>query len=206
MKKIICLIIVLIVSFCLTACSTGTPNLSNSGENIPDLEKLDQEETYPDGPGALEVIYRGMAELEEDADCIAEIEVQSSKAILLDEFPRTHSQAKVITVLKGDLKVDDIIEVIEEGGKTDKGDAIVGVPVMKTKTPYILCLHQDDDVYFVVGAFQGKFIEKEGYVFQQGTEETKINAYSPQKIDVFKESIAAKYDKAVSSETSDAAN
>ena len=206
MKKFICSIIVVVVGLCLMACSTGMPNLSNDIENTPDLEKLDQEETYPDGPGALEVTYRGMAELEEDADCIAEIKVQSSEVILLDGFPRTHSQAKVITVLKGDLKVDDIIKVIEEGGKTDKGDAIVGVPVLNAKSTYILYLHREDDAYFVVGAFQGKFIEKEGYVFQQGTDGTKINAYSPQEIDDFKESIAVKYDKTASSGASEAAN
>jgi len=52
-----------------------------------------------------------------------------------------------------------------------------------------------------VGAFQGKFIVKEGYVFQQATEETKIKSYSPQSIDTFRESI-----KAAANGTSGAAN
>lgn len=147
-------------------------------------------------PGTLEAIYRDIAGMAEDADCIAEVTVQSSVVMLLDGFPRTHSLAKVVTALKGGLKEGAVIEVIEEGGRTDKGEAVVGVPVMSTGSTYVLFLHQSDDAWFIVGAFQGRFIVKEGYVFQQATEETKIKPYSPQKLEDFRENIAGKYGNA----------
>lgn len=187
-KMIVCFALAVILGICLAACSAGAQN--QGSENAPDIANLDREETYPDVPGSLEVIYRDIAELERDADCIAEVTVQNSEVIPLDGFPRTHSQAKVVTALKGDLKTGDVIEVIEEGGRTDKGEAIAGVPVMDAGSTYILFLHRTDDAWFIVGAFQGKFIVKEGYVFQQATEETKIQSYSPQKIEDFRESVA----------------
>jgi hypothetical protein len=91
--------------------------------------------------------------------------------------------------LKGGLEKGAIIEIVEEGGNTNKGDAIVGVPVMKKGSKYILFLDILDGLYYPKGAFQGKFIEREGYVFQQATEGIKLDDYSPEPINEFKNEV-----------------
>jgi hypothetical protein len=171
------MIVVILVLLTICSCSNG---------QTPDVAKIDQEETYPETPGSLEKVYATFAELEEDASLIAEVEIQSTEVVMLDEFPQTHSQAKVLAALKGDLQTGATIEIVEEGGDTDQGDAAVGVPAMRESSKYILFLDVLDGIYYIKGAFQGKFIEREGYVFQQATEDIKLDDYSPELIDEFK--------------------
>ncbi len=93
--------------------------------------KIDAEETYPQIPVALAVVYKSVEELANDAEYIAEIEVQSAD-VLLRLPPLSLSNVKVITPLKGDLKADDVITVAEEGAMaTESSEAfIVGAPVL----------------------------------------------------------------------------
>ncbi len=154
---------------CISACSANSININ----------KLDRKETYPEFPGSLVTIYTSMEQLLQDADIIAEVTVNEQKVIPLSGFPQTRSQVHIDTLLKGDAAKGDIITVIEEGGVTEEETVIAGVPPMEQGKTYILYLTEYDGKYYVLGAFQGKFIIKEGYVFQQSTKDTKMEAYSP---------------------------
>jgi hypothetical protein len=158
---------------------------SCSGGAAANVAQIDREETYPEAPVSPEKIYATFEEMKADAPLIAEVEITGTEAVMLDGFPQTYSTAKILTALKGDLKTGDIIEIVEEGGATDDGEAIVGVPVMKENAKYFLFLDVSDGRYYPVGAFQGKFIERDGYVFQQATEDIKLKDYSPKPADKF---------------------
>ena len=54
---------------------------------------------------------------------------------------------------------------------------------------YILFLTEYNGSYYVCGAFQGRFIEREGYVFQQATEDTKLRGYTPISVEDFADSL-----------------
>ena len=151
----------------------------------PDIAAIAAEETYPESPVALETIFTQLDDMIAYADSIAEVEVTDSDVILLDGFPQTHSAASVLTVLKGDMKSGDVIKVVEEGGTTEQGEAIAGVPVMKPGTKYILFLVHSDQQYYIAGAFQGKFIERSGYVFQQATSDARLTDYEPLSVEAF---------------------
>ncbi len=67
------------------------------------------------------------------------------------------------------------ITIIEEGSNS----TYWGVPPIEAGNHYMLFLvdsglPQYENSYCIAGAFQGKFIEREGYYFQQATEETKL--------------------------------
>lgn len=176
MKKILisCICLLLLLSFC--AC----------GSSGVDISKIESDETYPEGPGSLDTVYTNFEELAKASSLIAEVEIQDTYVVLLDGFPQTHSTTKVLDILVG-TEASDVIEVIEEGGATEKGIAVVGVPVMEAGGKYILFLAGGDGVYYITGAFQGKFIERDGFAFQQKTEDVGLTNYSPISIDAFKE-------------------
>jgi hypothetical protein len=162
----------------------GTIMLSGCAKK-PDIAAIDAEETYPESPVALEIIFTQLDNMIAYADSIAEVEVTDSDVILLDGFPQTHSTASVLTVMKGDMESGGVIEVVEEGGTTEQGEAIVGVPVMQPGEEYILFLLRSNEQYYIAGAFQGRFIERSGYVFQQATSDVKLTDYEPLSVEAF---------------------
>lgn len=55
-----------------------------------------------------------------------------------------------------------------------------GIPQLSSDNNYYLMLDDSNGIYYVCGAFQGRFIEREGYVYQQATEDIKQTfKYSP---------------------------
>ena len=171
----------------IAACNAPAPAVVSENQGtIPDLAKLDAEETYPQIPVALAVVYKSVEELANDAEYIAEIEVQSAD-VLLRLPPLSLSNVEVITPLKGNIKADDIITVAEEGAMAteDREAVIVGAPVLNMGNRYILFLNKYEDNYIVLGVYQGKFIEREGYVFQQSTDDIKTDAFAPVTIEEF---------------------
>lgn len=51
--------------------------------------------------------------------------------------------------------------------------------------------------YYICGAFQGRFIEREGYVFQQATEDVKLQKYAPLKLGDFEKMLTDTIDEIV---------
>ncbi len=187
MKKVVFMLLIIAAGFCLTACNAPAPaGASENQGTIPDLAKIDAEETYPQIPIALAVVYNSVEELVNDAEFIVEIEVQSAD-VLLRLPPLSLSNVKIITPLKGDLKADDVITVAEEGAMAteDREAVIVGAPVLNMGNRYILFINKYEDNYIVLGVYQGKFIEREGYVFQQSTDDIKTDAFAPVTIEAF---------------------
>jgi len=173
MKKILLPLLCILLSCCFAACSVS-------------IENLDREETYPDFPGSLETIYTSMEQLAQDADIIAEVTVAAQEVVSLDGLPQTHSQVRIEKLFKGSAAENDILAVIEEGCLTEVESVTLGVPPMAHDGKYILYLTEYNGNYYILGAFQGKFIVKEGYVFQQSTEEVKMKAYSPITVEDFR--------------------
>lgn len=58
-----------------------------------------------------------------------------------------------------------------------------GLPPLDKSNEYILFLFQDHGNTYICGAFQGRFIIREGYVFQQATEDVKLKNYSPTTVE-----------------------
>lgn len=169
MKKY--LILLLAAALLLVMVSCGANELSEA-----ELKKMAEEEIYPDFPGSLAEIYDSMEQLEQDAIAVVHAEVVGQEVILLDGLPQTHSRAKIKAVLKGDVSAGDEITVVEEG---DGEEFYIAVPPMKSSCEYVLFLTDYNGNYYPCGAFQGKFVIKEGYVFQQGAGDTYIKAYTP---------------------------
>ena len=177
MKKIFGLLMAMMLFFAVVSC--GANKLGES-----ELKKLAEEEIYPDYPGSLAVIYDSMEQLEQDASLAVHVEIQGQEAVPLDGLPRTHSRAKIKAVLKGDPAVGEEITVVEEG---DGEEFYMAVPPMNASREYILYLTEYEGKYYPCGAFQGKFVIKEGYVFQQGAGDTYIKEYTPVAVEEFVE-------------------
>lgn len=187
MKKYLLMLLSLICIFAMTACSGREP----------DLILLNDEEIYPSGPASLAVIFNSIEEISDYSALIVDCNVESSEVVMVDGFPQTHSTVTVHSVLKGDISEGESILVLEEGGITPAGTArLTGVPWLEIDNHYMLFLVESqlpgyEDAYYISGAFQGKFIEKEGYYFQQATENTKLSLdeYYPQTMDEFSDII-----------------
>lgn len=174
------LIACMILSLMLVSCSNGPSVLSEQ-----DIARIDTQETYADAPFSLVVHFHSLEEIYEYAEIVVDCTVTESQSVLLDSFPQTHSTVEVHEVLKG--KAGKTLTVIEEGGTAADGSQVyLGVPPMEEGGHYILFLvdsglSQYENSWCVAGAFQGKFIEREGYLFQQATEGVKLprEVYSP---------------------------
>ena len=170
----------------LSSCS------GNTGIKSSDIEAIDIEETYEDGPFSLDRTYSSIEELYTDSDLVIECRVESTEVVDVDGFPQTHSMVIIDDVLKGDNTEQTVI-VMEEGGSSEKlGSALLSVPPLEAGQHLILFLVKSEmpgfeNHYYVTGAFQGKFIEREGYFFQQATSDVKLSheAYYPMNHDDF---------------------
>lgn len=178
-KKVFILSAMLLVITILAGCSMQKESW---------IEKIDREETYPSAPGQLETVYADMDAIVADADLIAQVSVVNQTVEILDGFPQTHTNVKVTEVYKGVADVGDELEVVEEGGQ--EGKVMGGLPQLSNANDYILFLTEYNGCYYVCGAFQGRFIEREGYMFQQATEDTKLRSYTPVSVENFAASLA----------------
>lgn len=189
MKKFL-LIFITILLLVLGACSQKEEmeeiNITDCEEAIvlsaEEIEKLDAEETFEEGTGELAVVYQNMSEMVNDADLIAEITVDELQVVYNEfDLPKTHTTVILNHVIKKENAVNvtkgQKITVIEEGGI--EGFLQGGIPQMEKDTEYILFLQQYENNYYICGAFQGRFILKSGYAFQQGWESVKLKEYYP---------------------------
>ena len=179
MKKIITL--GLAVFFLLVAsCS------QNVGLSEEEIAVINEEETYDDLSGTLAIVFTSMKELYENADLVVEGTVTGTETVMLYGFPQTHSTFSIESVLKGNSSIRQV-KVMEEGARSSSiGEILPGVPTMEEGQRFLLFLvesglPQYESNYYIAGAFQGKFIEREGYYFQQATRDVKLpsETYSP---------------------------
>lgn len=147
------------------------------------INKINEEETYPDTPGELQTIYRSIKDIASDADEIVKVEVLESSIVMLEGYPQVQTTAQVQSAAKGNLKAGDKIEIVEEGG--GDGEVLGGIPHLNDTGSYVLFLTEYNQKYYIVGAFQGRFIEREGYLFQQASSGVKLRDYTPVKTDEF---------------------
>ena len=171
------------------------PNLI--GEQYPQqlINKINAEETYPEAPGSLEVIYKSMDELVADADMIVRISVNAQKTEVLDGYRQVHTSVTINDIYKGNLKTGDSVNIVEEAGQD--GKVLGGIPVLNSNYEYILFLTEYKGNYYPCGAYQGRFILREGYLFQQATEDVKLGTYTPMTVENFIAEILNKYSKPI---------
>lgn len=168
--------------FTLSACRGQVE--STGSIDADQIEEIDNEETYPSIPATLAVTYDDVESIINDADVVIKGVVAGQEVVSLGGYPQTHTMMDVSSVLKGDIQVGDSIEVIEEGGYD--GRLVCGIPQLSTDYNYYLMLLEYEGAYYVCGAFQGRFVERNGYVFQQATEDVKLTrAYAPLSADEF---------------------
>ncbi|MDR0917588.1 MAG: hypothetical protein LBN02_10445 [Oscillospiraceae bacterium] len=186
MKKLFTTALCLLLALSLFACKS-TP--SAVGLSAAQLRALAEEEVqYAGTTGTMYDIYRfnslqDIAIFDETALIIyAEVvnaEVIgdfSERGISTDNYPRARTTVSTIASMKGGAAVGDTFVINEWSG-----DEYVfgGIPFMTVGNRYILFLSQDfDGLRGIIGAF-GRFIEKQGYMFQQTAEEWRIPTYSP---------------------------
>lgn len=152
------------------------------------VSKIDFEETYPEAPGQLDVVYQDINAITQDATVIVYVSIEGQSVEMLDGFPQTHTEVYVQEVYKGNVDIGDTLEVIEEGGQ--EGKVMGGLPQLSDSYKYILFLTEYNENYYICGAFQGRFVEREGYMFQQATEDAKMQTYSPVSVEDFVSSLA----------------
>lgn len=182
MKRTRSVLSVLLTLLLLAGCAAG-------GLSARTMDAIDQEETYPDGPYELAAVYHSVEELYEAAHLVLVGHVTEQTCTDPDGFPQTTSRLKVEQVVYGAYPAETVA-VTEEGGTTSRGQVVyVGVPFMEQDQRYLLFLTKEDEQgrRFVVGAFQGKFILREGHLFQQAAQEVKLSreAYTPVPLEEF---------------------
>lgn len=147
------------------------------------------------GTTELAVSYSTVGEMLDDAELIIEGNVLSQKTIVHGDMPFTISQVKVKSTLLGEA-TDEIISVIETGGifkpEGKPGDDLPkaefklnGVDTLKPDEHIVLFLTyfegpQVDNAFIPIGAYQGKFVVKEGKKSTQATDTE--NKLSPQEM------------------------
>lgn len=185
MKSRIYIFILVIAVVFLGACSQD-----KGSELVERIRKINEEETYPETPGELEIKYDNIDNIISDADNIVKIKVLEQSIEMLDGYPQTNTVAEVDYVSKGALNIGDKIVIVEEGGNGE--EVLGGIPVLKDKSEYVLFLTEYNDKYYIVGAFQGRFIEREGHLFQQATSDVKLTKYTPIETEEFLKMIKEK--------------
>ena len=159
------------------------PNLISEQDPQQLINKINSEETYAEVPGSLEKIYKSIDELVADADMIVRISVNAQKVEVLDGYRQIHTSVTINNIYKGDLKIGDSVNIVEEAGQ--EGKVLGGIPVLNSEYEYLLFLTEYNGNYYPCGAYQGRFILREGYLFQQATEDVKLSTYTPVPIDNF---------------------
>lgn len=175
MKKFIAVVLALVCVLGLIGCNQKDPQQL--------ISKIDSEETYPTVPGSLEVIYKNMSELVADADMIVRISVDTQSVEVLDGYNQVHTSATINNIFKGDQEIGNSVKIIEEAGQ--EGTVLGGIPVLNSDHEYILFLSEYNGNYYPCGAYQGRFVLREGYLFQQATEDVKLSDYSPMTVETF---------------------
>ncbi len=156
-----------------------------SQQNI--IDAINAEETYPNVPGDLETTYQSIDDVITAADVIVTTSITEQSIEYPDGYPQTHTKVNVTKVHKGDVKVGGHLSVIEEGGYDGM---VLGLPMMRSDYTYTLLLDEYDGNYYVCGALYGRFVHREGHLFQQSTVETKLDDYQPLTPELFESKIA----------------
>jgi len=159
MKKFwICLLLAL-----LTGCGTPTEEAAFSGSVFTSAEEVyavDLEETYPESLGKGGKNYRNLEALAGDADAVVlgcAMSVKKNGSGIATEFVVQESW-------QGSPWKGALITVCEKGG----------IPPMEPDRTYLLFLQGEYPEYSLCGAVQGRFVERNGYLFQQTWKNRKI--------------------------------
>lgn len=180
MRKISTLFII-ITMVLLAACNPQEERPTNTKQATltpSQVEALSKGEIYPDVSAELEVIYDSLSSLEKDSTHIVRVKIEGHEVVDPNRYPETYSKATTLESIKGEMTRGQGITTVEAGGY---GKHTLGeIPVMSTSDEYVLFLIEYKGYYYVTGAFQGRFILKDGYAVQQGSESAHLKDYVPQ--------------------------
>lgn len=179
---------VLIVCLFLASCTTeATPTVRSDSATLSEerIEQIRDEEIYPDAPVSLVKHYQALSELYDDATIIIRgvlDDIEREKVTIDDNLPANeefiYSTFIVEEAIKGSIEKGDQVTVRDIG----MDEYVVGgIPLYDEDHSYILFLLESEGTNHVVGAFQGRFVIREGYAFQQTTEYAQLADYTPLK-------------------------
>lgn len=184
-RNLVIINLLLILLIATSSCGKEEETKSDKGTtsevkeaNLEDkINKINEEETYPEAPGSLEDVFNDIESIKNESDQIIKCKVKDVTVETKDDLPQSISKISVLKTFKGTLKEEEEISVIEEGGSD--GKVLGNIPQLSKDHEYYLFLNDSDGKYFITGAFQGRFIVREAHVFQQATEDVKLKDYKP---------------------------
>ncbi|MCI8538316.1 MAG: hypothetical protein HFF18_06580 [Oscillospiraceae bacterium] len=178
MKKRLALLLLAVCLLGAAACSGGERELTEAA-----LLALNEEETYEeDRLFCYADIFASVSELYDASELIVECSVDTAETLTLEGHPEKYSTVTVNTVLRGEA---------EEGGALVVLEGPSPVPKLEEGQHLILFLNECDsawyDELYCISGGQGKFIEREGYYFQQAHHTVKLplEEYYPQTLSGF---------------------
>lgn len=132
--------------------------LGNNTENLYEVV---------DSSGELERIYSSVEELKNDAEFMVDIRVNSTQSLQYKEVVFTLSEVNVNQVYSGMLNTKNIT-ILETGGiYNNRNHTFNGNEALKTGDEAVLFIKKYEgpvaqDVYVILGVYQGKFSLKDG--------------------------------------------
>ena len=194
MKRMLWIVFVFLLSLCLfLGCANKYESekqekieAARDADKSPD--ELSSEENYSGIAGELAVYYEKMSDMTADADCIALVEVLGRRIDMGETGwtvdPMTYTRIRLKTVYKGEENVGDTFEVIEMGGFDEK-HLLGDFPQLSEDSEYVLFMLHSEGNHYICGAFQGRFIIREGYAVQQTMDNVRLLDYTPVKLEEF---------------------
>lgn len=146
------------------------------------------------GPSTLETHFESLAALEKQASNIIEVKViDNVETIEYGDVTFTVSEALILSSLKGELKENETIRLVETGGIMKDGQEFKfnGIPVVKKDEHLYLFVEKyvgpvTEGAYIPLGVYQGKFKVTDNQIEQQAPGSDKIRDFKQTTEDDFK--------------------
>lgn len=171
----------LLLAVCLLGAAACSPG--KSGLTEEELLALNAEETYEeDRMFCYGELFSSVSELYDASELIVECRVDTAETLTLEGYSQQYSTVTVGTVLRGAAEEGASLVILEDASP---------VPRLEEGQHLILFLSECNsawyDPLYCVSGGQGKFIEREGYYFQQAHNTVKLplEEYYPQTLSGF---------------------
>lgn len=178
MKRRLFLLFLAVCLLGASSCSAGKGELTEA-----EILALNEEETYEeDRLFCYTNLFSSVSELYDASELVVECRVDASETLTLEGYPQQYSTVTVGAVLQGAAEEGSSLVILEEASP---------VPRLEEGQHLILFLNECDsawyDQLYCISGGQGKFIEREGYYFQQAHHTVKLplEEYYPQTLSGF---------------------
>ena len=191
MKMLQTIAIVLLFTV-LASCKLASPSASPTPKSLsPErIEQIKSEEIREEAPISWTRYYDNLEQLTEDSTLViyGRLEQSTEEPIEDDSIYAGNnafvdSRFQIEEIIYGDAPNDDTITIRD----LSSGDHLLGgVPFYEDDANYILFLIKEEGHHHILGAYQGRFVIREGHVFQQTLEDIQLEDYQPLVYEDFK--------------------